>query len=259
LHLGLQSIIAGGPALEFGVNPATAIALIAAFAVGLSMNFMPCNAPVVLTLLPSAHGAKSFSKWLEKVGLYMLGGIVVLGVLGFILGYAGESTLSLIYAYKSQGVVIASTIFISLGVITLLWGFREFGIIRLPRIPFFSVRAAVEERVREDMGRKEQFLMGAVYAGAGAGCPMPTYHVLLIWAVVSGSPIFGAILLAVYVLGRMLPVVFFGALAFLGKGFGGILEGLGRKYELVRLTNGMALVTLGSFLALYFGSRILLG
>lgn len=238
------------------VAPGLLLALGVAFLVGLSMNFLPCNVPIMMTLLPATSRAESRRGFVRRTVLYALGAIAVLAALGFVLGWAGSAVRPLVLGYPSIGIYVAGVVLGGIGLLSIAWGLRECGVVSLPTIspPFMdALRRAVDQR----SGPAEYLLLGAVYGGSGGGCPMPTYHLLLVWIVVAADALFGAILLSTYVLGRVLPVAVLGAVvrerpARAAAVFGG-------RYGSLRLVNGAILLAFGSLLVFFAGLRVLTG
>lgn len=239
-----------------GGSPGLGLSLLIALLVGVSMNFLPCNVPIVMTLLPAASGARSRGRALQRTGLFAIGAVAVLGALGFVLGLAGSALEPLVMGYPTIGVNVAGAILGTIGLLSVGWGLRELGILDVPQlsVPLIGrLRRWVDRR----SGPAEFLLLGAVYGGSGGGCPMPTYHLLLVWIVVAADPVYGALLLGTYVVGRVLPV------AGVGLGLAGRSsragELFGGRYASLRRVNGVVLVGFGSLLVVFAGLRALAG
>lgn len=232
------------------------LSLAVAFLVGLSMNFLPCNIPIVMSLLPASSGAKSRGGFIRRTGLYAAGAVVVLGALGFGLGWAGATVKPIVLAYPTFGVYVAGILLGGVGLVSIGWGFRELGIVSVPSlaVPGFDT---VRNWVDQQSGAAEYVLLGAVYGGTGGGCPMPTYHLLLVWVVVAASPVYGALLLGTYVLGRVLPVALLGAV--LRETPTRAAEVFGGRYGTLRQVNGGMLSAFGSLLVVFAALRVLIG
>lgn len=236
--------------------PGLLIALAVAFLIGVSMNFLPCNVPIVMTLLPATAGAESNTAFLRRTALYGLGAVAVLATIGFALGWAGAAVKPHVVAYPSVGVYVAGAVVGAVGWISIGWGLRELGVISLPSgsLPFMD---ALRREADRRTGRSSYVVLGAVYGGTGGGCPMPTYHLLLLWVVAAANALFGAVLLGTYVLGRVLPVAVLGA-AFRNRPTRAA-EILGGRYERLRTANGVVLLAFGSLLVVFTGLRVLVG
>lgn len=248
---GLGVVAPLGPAA-----PGLALSLAVAFLVGLSMNFLPCNLPIVMSLLPATSGAESRGAFLRRTALYGAGAVAVLGALGFVLGSLGAAARPFVLGYGDVGVYVAGTVIGGIGLLSALWGLREVGVIDLPALtlPFMD---RLRHEVDRQSGASEYVLLGAVYGGTGGGCPMPTYQLLLVWVVVAADAVFGAVLLGTYVAGRVLPVAVLGGL-FRERP----TEAVGRlsgRYGTLRSVNGVALLAFGSLLVVFAGLRVLAG
>ncbi|MDY6819395.1 MAG: cytochrome c biogenesis protein CcdA [Halobacteriales archaeon] len=252
---GVMATLSGSIPLE-PQAPGLVLSLAGAFLIGLSMNFLPCNIPIVMTLLPATSGAESRGAFLGRTGLYTLGAISVLGTAGFVLGWAGATLKPLVLSYPQIGVVVAGVVLGAVGLISIGWGLRELGVFSIPTIslPYLN---ALRNRVDQQSGASEYVLLGAVYGGTGGGCPMPTYHLLLVWIVVAANALFGAVLLGTYVLGRVLPVAILGAV--LRKRPTRAAELFGGRYGTLRQLNGVVLTGFGSLLLVFAGLRALVG
>lgn len=239
-------------------NPGLLVSLGVAALIGLSMNFLPCNLPVVMSLLPATSGEASRTAFVRKTGLYGLGAVLSLGTLGFVLGLLGESLVPLARAYPSVGPYVAGAVIGGVGLLSALWGLREFGVVTLPAVPVpVSVTGPLRQAVDGRDGPGEYVLLGAVYGGTGGGCPLPTYHLLLVWVVVAASPVYGAAVMGTYVLGRVLPVAVVGAV--LREHPRRAADLFGRKYGTLRRVNGTVLVGGGCLLVVFTAARALAG
>lgn len=252
---GVMGLISGVAPLD-GPVPGLGLSVAVAFLVGLSMNFLPCNLPIVMSLLPATADATSRRSFANRTGLYGIGAVGVLAALGFVLGAAGGIVRPFVLGYPALGVYVAGVVIGVVGLLSILWGLREVGVVDLPSVslPFMQpLRNAVDRQ----SGPSEFVLLGAVYGSTGGGCPMPTYHLLLVWVVVAGSPAYGAVLLGTYALGRLLPVAVLGA-AFHNQP-SHVARTLRGRYGALRAVNGIALLSLGSLLLVFVGLRALVG
>lgn len=250
---GVMSFLEGFATIQ-PQHPGFLLSLLAAFLVGLSMNLLPCNLPIVMTLIPATAGGQDRGQILRINAAYALGGVLVLAALGFVLGLFGSALKPFVRSYGTTGPVTAGIILGGIGVLTVLWGLQEFRLLSLPRlgIPFATV---LKEKAETPEGLTRYVALGAVYSGSTGGCPMPTYQLLLLWIVVSADPVYGAVLLSVYVVGRILPVAIIGA--GLRMGPERMTETFKDNYGRMRTANGVVLLTLGCFLLVFMGLRIL--
>jgi len=242
IALNLQTIIGGTTSIAYSGIPGVWIALLLAFAVGFSMVVTPCFMPVLFTFMPSIKkGGKT--EWLGSLLWYSLGLIIIGVILGGLVGLLGKGILTLINNFSSSSLILAIIIFSIIGVIVLIFGLGEFGYLRLPHLggPKFQLANNLK-------GYKKSFANGALVGGAlGIGCPFPTYHAVLIWAAIIGSPLFGALLLGVLSFGRVLPLLFIG-LATYSINPNRVVTWVSEKGKLIHTINAMSLVILGIFL-----------
>lgn len=252
---GVMNVVSGVTPLESRA-PGHLVAVAVAFLVGLSMNFLPCNVPIVMTLLPATSDTESRGAFLRRTVLYGIGAVAVLASLGFALGWAGAAVKPFVLEYQSVGVYVAGAVIGTIGLLSVGWGLREIGLISLPAFPL-PFMDTLRSEVDRQSGATGYVLLGAVYGGSGGGCPMPTYHLLLVWVVVAANAFFGAVLLGTYVLGRVLPVAVLGAV--FRERPTRVAELLTGRYGTMRLVNGVVLVTFGSLLLVFAGLRALVG
>ena len=105
--------------------------------------------------------------------------------------------------------------------------------------------------------RRSLILGSTVGAGVGMGCPMPTYYSLLGWVAVAANPVYGAIVLGAYGLGRVLPAVGLGALVVSGMERKKVSKGMTSFRERTSgITNGFV-TAIGSYLLVLFGGVLL--
>ena len=91
----------------------------------------------------------------------------------------------------------------------------------------------------------------------GMGCPMPTYYILLGWVAAAANPLYGAIVLGFYGLGRVLPAVAIGALIVGGMERKKVSRSMTSFRERTSgITNGFV-VAMGSYLLVLFGGVLL--
>lgn len=247
--LGIVGSTPGSPVSQ----PGLLLSLAAAALIGLSMNFLPCNLPIVMSLLPATTHAESRRTVLANTSLYGLGAVLVLGTLGVILGLLGDTLRPLVVAYSVNGVYVAGAVIGGVGLLSVVWGLRELDVLALPSSPLSlgdRLRAAVD--TRDDAAG--YVLLGAVYGGTGGGCPLPTYHLLLLWVVIAASPVYGAVLLSTYVLGRIVPIAVLGMLLREQA-----IDVFSNRYATLRRVNATVLIGGGTILIVFTVGRVLLG
>ncbi|MET8172670.1 cytochrome c biogenesis CcdA family protein [Streptomyces clavifer] len=163
------------------------IGYFAALLGGLLALVSPCSA----LLLPAffAYSVDSVSRLLARTGIFYAGLATTLVPLGAAGSYAGR----LFYGHRDALVLGAGWLIIGLGLAQIVGlGFASRRIV------------ALSGRIRPTTALSV-YALGAVYGLAGF-CAGPILGSVLTVAAVSGSPVYGGLLLAVYALGMALPL-----------------------------------------------------
>ncbi|MFJ4828262.1 cytochrome c biogenesis CcdA family protein [Streptomyces bacillaris] len=223
------------------------IGYFAAFLGGLLALVSPCSA----LLLPAffAYSIDSTSRLLARTGIFYAGLATTLVPLGAAGSYAGR----LFYGHRDALVTGAGWLIIALGVAQIVG------------LGFASKRmAALSGRIRPTTAFSV-YALGAVYGLAGF-CAGPILGSVLTVAAVSGSPVYGGLLLAVYALGMAVPLF---VLALLWERFDlgrrtwlrGRTVRLGGRFQLhtTSLLSGLFFIGLGALFLAYDGTTALPG
>ncbi|NED07427.1 cytochrome c biogenesis protein CcdA [Streptomyces sp. SID6648] len=223
------------------------IGYFAAFLGGLLALVSPCSA----LLLPAffAYSIDSTSRLLARTGIFYAGLATTLVPLGAAGSYAGR----LFYGHRDALVTGAGWLIIVLGVAQIVG------------LGFASRRMAeLSGRIRPTTAFSV-YALGAVYGLAGF-CAGPILGSVLTVAAVSGSPVYGGLLLAVYALGMAVPLFL---LALLWERFDlgrrtwlrGRTVQLGGRFQLhtTSLLSGLFFIGLGALFLVYDGTTALPG
>ncbi|MGW1296913.1 cytochrome c biogenesis CcdA family protein [Streptomyces sp. NPDC002533] len=223
------------------------IGYFAAFLGGLLALVSPCSA----LLLPAffAYSIDSASRLLARTGIFYAGLATTLVPLGAAGSYAGR----LFYGHRDALVTGAGWLIIVLGVAQIVG------------LGFASRRMAeLSGRIRPTTAFSV-YALGAVYGLAGF-CAGPILGSVLTVAAVSGSPVYGGLLLAVYALGMAVPLF---VLALLWERFDlgrrtwlrGRTVRLGGRFQLhtTSLLSGLFFIGLGALFLVYDGTTALPG
>ena len=245
---GLQS-----SAIEAG-GPGALISLGVAFVIGASMIVLPCGYPSVF-VMPSILGSR---RGLAQRGalalLFLAASALPLAAVGLGLGFGGDAVLSQLDEMSAR-MGFAVVLYSGLGLLAIGYALSELGMFRLPTL--FS-RVAGPDLPDEEKPYRRAVVLGSTFgAGLGIGCPMPTYYILLGWAVAAANPLYGAILLGAYGLGRVAPAVVLGAIIVAGTDRRTVSRGMTSFRE---RTSGFAngvLAAMGSYLIVLFGGVVL--
>ena len=235
-------------------SPSAFIAVGAAFIIGASMIVLPCGFPSVFAM-PSILSAR---KGLPQRGalslVFLAASALPLAALGVGLGFAGDAVLDLLESMRAR-MTFAVVLYSLLGVIALAYALSQLGVFHLLN-PTEKLRGPTMPD--KDKPYRRSLILGTTMgAGMGMGCPMPTYYILLGWVVAAANPLYGAIVLGVYGLGRVLPAVGIGALIVGGMERKKASRGMTTFRERTSgITNGFV-VTAGSYLLVLFGGVLL--
>ncbi|GMQ95078.1 MAG: hypothetical protein BMS9Abin13_188 [Patescibacteria group bacterium] len=212
-----------------------------AFFTGLSMLFLPCTLPLVFIIIPIAI-KESFKKGFLMSIWFAAGLTVTLSIYGIALALFGIGTgLDEMIGKVS---VLSKIFFVIGGVISIVWGLSELGLIRAKVVPSLGAKQpGFIQKQKSDYWKV--FLLGLFLGNAGISCPNPLHYLLLAYITVSGSVFYGWALSVVYGLGRALPLVLAVLLALFGFNISGWLF---KRATLVKKITGWSLVFLGAFI-----------
>ncbi len=247
----IQVLLAGTTSTAVEGVPGAYLALAAAFAVGLSMVVTPCFLPILLTFAPTLQtkerpDAKKLN-WLLNLFWYGAGLVLVGALVGAVVGFLGGQFIPILAGLSASAMLTAVIVFTIVGLVVLYFGLAELDMVPQRRLLSGTFHWAQQSGLKL-RGYRKSFAVGATMGGAlGVGCPFPTYHAILLWAAIVGSPAYGALLGAVLALGRILPLLLFGLLARLRVSPRTMMDWIGEKNETVHLVSGIGLVVLGVF------------
>lgn len=222
------------------------IGYLAALLGGLLALLSPCSA----LLLPAffAYSIDSTSRLMARTGIFYAGLATTLVPLGAAGSYAGR----LFYGHRDQLVLAGGWLIIALGLAQILgMGFASRRI------------AALSGRIRPTTA-VSVYALGLVYGLAGF-CAGPILGSVLTVAAVSGSPVYGGMLLAVYALGMAGPLFLFALLwerFELGKRqwLRGRAFTVGRfELHTTSLLSGLFFIALGTLFLVFDGTTALPG
>ncbi|MFQ5381962.1 MAG: hypothetical protein ACE5EF_10120, partial [Dehalococcoidia bacterium] len=181
-------------------GPGVAVAMIVALGIGASMVVLPCGFPAVFMIPAILEREERTVGRLRSLTAFALGGVIPLAVAGLLLGVAGDGIWELLSTPRSR-MWFAAVTYSAVGAGAFAYALSEFGVVR--------VRAPLERWVGPTLPGTEAparraLVLGATFGGGlGIACPMPTYYALIGWIVVAASGWYGALVLGVYGLGRM--------------------------------------------------------
>ncbi len=197
-------------------NPSSAQSIVSigiAFAIGASMVVLPCGFPSVF-LVPTILNSRPRLAQRVMLGLlFLLGSALLLAAAGVVLSYFGVGIVGLVSTPKAK-MLTAAVFYSALGVVALGYALSALGLLRLPVL---QARVTGPQLPGQHRPYSQSFMLGATFGGGlGIACPMPTYYLILGWVVAAASPLYGAILMASYGLGRVVPALGIGAMLAAG-------------------------------------------
>ena len=216
-----------------------AIALIVALVFGFMRTLMGCSNIIVFALPHILRTNSSPGKWVSSISSFAVGAIATGAVIGACIGLFG-STLTGLLSSVSAKVSVAAITQTAIGVLILSLAFIEYRSMSFPVIT-------------TNYRPRRPFIMGVVLGGiANLGCPSPIFYGLLAWIVATGSPLEGALILAVHSIGRILPVATFGTILVGGVGFEKVERWAVDYRDQMRILSATGLAMMGTFLISYW-------
>ena len=230
------------------------VAFAAAIVIGMAMIVLPCGFPSVFAM-PSILGARKGLHQRATLSLiFVAASALPLAALGVGLSFGGDAVLGLLDSEKSR-MTFSVVLYSALGLLAMAYALSQVGLFQLPN-PLSKV-SGPSTSAQDNPYRRSLVLGGTLGAGLGMGCPMPTYYILLGWVAAAANPVYGAILLGLYGLGRVLPAVAIGALITAGTDRRKVSRSMTTFREKTDgLTNGF-LTAMGSYLIVLFGVVLL--
>lgn len=244
LALQFQKFVVGTTAVSNST-----LAIVLAFVSGMSMIITACGWPMILNLTAMAQESKSRTSWLISVGLYTLGLMIVMVIVGAFFGFFGGLFINAL-AQTTTKLAVTIIVYTLVGVYALLGALQEFGFINAPMLfPWLKQPRFVSGL----KGYKQSFVLGAIIGGGfGVGCPFPTYHAVLAFIAAIGSPVVGALALAANAIGRVIPIFIVGSLILGGFGAPKVFAWIQKRSATIHMINGIALAVLGAFMLVYW-------
>ncbi len=195
---------------------------------------------MVGTILPIVYGERKRGKLPVVLWLHFLGCFVGASCLGALLGLIGA-------VLPKQVMTLGPSIsaFVASGFVSLLYSVRELDLIQVPAPQF---RRQVPSKWRLLLPPRVTALFYGLELGWGLTIriSVTTFYVAAIWAIMSGSPILGALCMAMFGLGRALPLM------WISRGLDSVADCRRLAYTLtgwetvVHFINGLVLAFAGS-------------
>lgn len=196
---------------------------------------------MVGTILPFVYGERQQGKREVALWFHSAGYVVGAATTGSLLGLLGAA-LPLHALHIDRGILALS----APGAVSVLYSMRELGLVEVPAPQF---RRQVPEKWRFQFRPKLAALFYGLGLGVGLGTriPVTTFYVVVLWPMLIGSPLLGAMVLTMFGFGRALPLLCMAPL--LGTSDAVVrFESLYRLKPLVQVLNGIALGFAGACL-----------
>ena len=204
---------------------------------------------MVGTILPIVYGERRANRRVMAAWLHLAGAIVGGATAGALLGALGTLVPG---PTRATGPAAAALLAVA-GTVHWLYAIRQVGLWRFPMPQ--STWQVPRAWVHVLPPRVTAFLYGLLLGpSVFTRIPVSTFYIVMFWAVVCGSPWWGAAILGACGGGRVLPILALARLANDGNEMARWTVVLGRWYPVVELVNVLVLTASGMWL---FGSGVL--
>jgi cytochrome c biogenesis protein CcdA len=194
---------------------------------------------MIFTIAPLVQEAKTRGRWLAALALFTATLVGVLAIFGAAMVWAGAAFVSRVTAPWARE-AIAATALTVLGLLALVVALGELGLAR-PLLP--AVTAVPAGRSGGSLPRRA-FMIAVVFGATMAiFSPLSAYALIVGWVAAQGSAWLGALTMAAYGLGLVVPLAIAGALAARGGG-----PALPHFQERLRVVGGVSLAVAGGFM-----------
>lgn len=245
---GLQDSVTAAPG-----SATSAVAIGAAFVIGAAMIVLPCGYPSVFVVPSILQSRRGFSQRVVLSLLFLAGSALLLAAVGVAFSFAGAGILELLSGERSK-LAYAAVLYSVLGVLAIAYALSEVGILRMPT-PQARVSGPNLPQLERPYARS--LMLGATFGGGmGIACPMPTYYVILGWVAAAASPLYGAVLMAAYGLGRVVPALGIGVLLSAGANRALLSRRMALLRERTGLGTALLLAAFGAYVIVLFGGVV---
>jgi cytochrome c biogenesis protein CcdA len=199
---------------------------------------------MIFTIAPLVQEAKSKRQWLATLGLFTGALLLVLALFGAAMAWAGSAIAAQVTTPWARE-VIASLALTVLGALALAIALGELGLIRplLPRV--MTVPGAASAAATWSLPRRAIVIALVFGVTMAIFSPLSAYALMIGWVAAQQSPWLGAVTLAAYGLGLVVPLALAGTLAARGERAASPSSSL---QERVRLVGGVSLAAAGGFM-----------
>jgi cytochrome c biogenesis protein CcdA len=203
---------------------------------------------MIFTIAPLVQEARSKRRWLATLGVFTGALMLVLAVFGAAMAWAGSAVAGRVTTPWAREAIAASALTV-LGLLALAIALGELGLTR-PLLPRITPLAS--HPMTAGAWRRATTIALAFGATMAIFSPLSAYAIMIGWVAARESAWLGAVTLAAYGLGLMVPLAVAGTLA-VGRDDG---TGPSEAFQArVRLVGGVSLAVAGGFLLSMWGLR----
>ncbi|MEE9202100.1 MAG: hypothetical protein V3U31_02760 [Dehalococcoidia bacterium] len=244
----LQNLLVSSPG-----STQSLVAIAVAFAIGASMVVLPCGFPSVFMVPVILKSRPGLAQQVVLSVLFIAGGVLLLAAAGVVLSFFGVGILELVSTQRAK-MITSAILYSILGAITLGYALSALGFLKLPSL---QARVAGPKLPEQNRPYSRSLILGAVFGGGmGIACPMPTYYLILGWVVAAASPLYGAVLMAGYGLGRVVPALAIGAMLSGGTSGRLVSRRMASVQERIELPIALVMAMTGAYLLVFFGGVV---
>ncbi|HSF07321.1 MAG TPA: hypothetical protein VLG10_16180 [Methylomirabilota bacterium] len=196
---------------------------------------------MIFTIAPLVQEARSRRRWLAMLGVFTGALMLVLALFGAAMAWAGSAVAARVTTPWAREAIAASALTV-LGVLALAVALGELGLGR-PMLP--RITPLADRPLKGSAWRRALVIALAFGATMAIFSPLSAYAIMIGWVAARQSAWLGAVTLAAYGLGLVVPLAVAGTLA-VGRDDG---TGPSEAFQArVRLVGGVSLAVAGGFL-----------
>lgn len=202
------------------------------YTAGLSMIFLPCTLPLAFIVVPIALNENP-RKALKMTFLFGAGMAITSSIYGIAFIYSGQTT-GLLTSNVYAGILG--------GGLAYIFGLSGLGIIKLKLHGFMPGLPDFIQKRRDNF---KIFLLGLLLSNVGLDCPNPVFYDLAAHIIGTADVLTGWSIMAVYGLGRAIPLIFLALLGTLGID---LIQGIKKRIFSVKKATDWGLILSGAVL-----------
>ena len=194
---------------------------------------------MIFTITPLVQEARTRRRWMATLAIFTGALVAVLAAFGAALAWAGAAFAHRVTTPWAREAIAASVLTV-VGVLALVIALGELGLVRplLPRATLAPVGGG-----GGSLRRRALVIALAFGATMAIFSPLSAYALIVGWVASRGSAWLGALTLAAYGVGLMVPLAIIGTLGARGEA-----PGAQAVQERLRIAGGVSLALAGGFL-----------